>query len=48
MKSVRNFEIKSALPFKKIPPRIIRQQQTGGIKIGGFYRGDYLPNEVIP
>jgi hypothetical protein len=47
MKSVRNFEIKSATPFKKMLPRI-RNQSTGSIKIAGFYRGESFPNEVIP
>lgn len=43
MKSARNFDIKSAVPFKKLLPKI-RNQQTGAIRVGGFYRGDYLPN----
>jgi len=47
MKSIKNIEIKSGVAIKKIPPRM-RQQSTGGIKVNGFYRGDYLPNEIIP
>jgi len=43
MNSARIFDIKSAVAFKKLLPKL-RNQQTGAIKVGEFYRREYLPN----